>query len=319
MVRRSTEEALKRNRQYNEERQYLDGLVKRDLDRDYMLERMYNEHLTRIQSQIDQLWLNYANAKGITVAEMKKQASKMDVQAFAEAAKLAVKTKDFSEGTNTWLKTFNAKMRISRLELLKANVELELHSLSSEQNKLFDRERFDEATRELKRQMGFLNVSDSKVNIQKVLDADFYGKGFSERVWYNNMTIKKVVFDKLNRIYTDMDGFKKQRAELVKQFGVSRYEAQRLLKTEIARINSNIRTEVYNENGFTHFINVAESDACSICEDMAGYPIPIEKREIGETCAPFHPNCRCSDFAQIEMKRKDGTSNLDEYRKEDEN
>lgn len=306
------------NQRYNAERKAQAELIKRDIDRDKFLARLYQESYDRMQSEIDRFYLAYAGKEGLTKQEAMKRASEFDVTKFAEKAKKAVKEKDFSPGTNSWLRTYNLKMKVSRLELLKAELALEIQNLTSDVNEVFDKARRDEYLAEFKRQAGILGISSSgaKKRMQSILDADFYGQNFSSRVWGSTglqATLQRDVFASLNRVYTDMMGYKQEMNRLSKKYGTSKENAKRLLKTEIARINADTQHAILKDNGFTHMIFVAESGACDICKPLDNTAVPIDKVEKGVNMFPMHPNCRCSAYGHIEMKYKDGRSTLDEF------
>ena len=80
-----------------------------------------DKFLDRMQKEIDGFYMRYAGRNGLTKQEAMKKASEMDVTKFADKAAKAVKEKDFSHATNEWLKVYNLKMKVSRLELLKAS------------------------------------------------------------------------------------------------------------------------------------------------------------------------------------------------------
>ena len=306
------------NRRYNAERQAQAELIKRDIDRDKVLARLYQESYDRMQSEIDRFYLAYAGKEGLTKQEAMKKASAFDVTKFAEKAKKAVKEKDFSPGTNSWLRTYNLKMKVSRLELLKAELALEIQNLTSEVNEVFDKARREEYLAEYKRQAGILEISSKGANkrIQSVLGADFYGQNFSSRVWGSTglqATLQRDVFASLNRVYTDMMGYKQEINRLSKKYGTSKENAKRLLKTEIARINADTQHAMLKANGFTHMIFVAEPGACDICGPLDKKAIPIDEVEKGVNMFPMHPNCRCSAYGHIKMDYKAGGSTLNEY------
>lgn len=117
----------------------------------------------------------------------------------------------------------------------------------------------------------------------------------------------------LNRIYTDMMGYKQEMKRLAKKYGTSEQNAQRLLKTEIARINADTQLAMLKENKFTHMIFVAEPGACDVCGPLDQKSIPIDEVEKGVNMYPMHPNCRCSAYGHIKMDYKVGGSTLDEY------
>lgn len=310
----------KANRLYNAERKAQAELIKRDLDRDKLITQLYQESYDRLQAQIDKFYLGYAGREGLTKQEAMKRASEFDVTKFAERARKAVKEKDFSHKTNSWLRVYNLKMKVSRLELLKAELGLEINSLTSNLDEVFDKARRSEYLAEYKRQAGILGISSSgaKKRIEAILDADFYGQSFSSRVWGKNglqPQLQRDVFASLNRIYTDMNGYQKEMKRLANKYGTSEYNAKRLIKTEIARINADTDHAMLQDNGFTHMIFVAESGACDICRPLNNTAVPIDKVEKGVNMFPMHPNCRCSAYGHIEMKYKDGRSTLDEFEK----
>ena len=311
------------NRLYNAERKAQAELIKRDLDRDKLITQLYQESYDRLQAQIDKFYLGYAGREGLTKQEAMKRASEFDVTKFAERARKAVKEKDFSHKTNTWLRVYNLKMKVSRLELLKAELDLEINSLTSNLDEVFDKARRSEYLAEYKRQAGILGISSkgAKKRLDSILNADFYGQNFSSRVWGKTglqPMLQRDVFASLNRIYTDMNGYQKEMKRLSERYNTSEYNAKRLIKTEIARINSDTDHAMLKDNGFTHMIFVAEPGACDICGPLDNKAVPIDKVEKGVNMFPMHPNCRCSAYGHIEMQYKDGRSTLDQFEKWDE-
>ena len=313
-----TSKQTTKNQRYNAERKAQAALMKRDVDRDAILTQLYQESFNRLQTEIDHFYMAYAGKEGLTKQDAMKRASEFDVTKFAEKAKKAVKEKDFSQGTNSWLRIYNLKMKVSRLELLKSELALEIQNLTSDVNEVFDKARRDECLAEFKRQAGILGISSSgaKKRMQSILDADFYGQNFSSRVWGSTglqATLQRDVFASLNRVYTDMMGYKQEMNRLSKKYGTSKENAKRLLKTEIARINADTQHAMLKANGFTHMIFVAEPGACDICGPLDKKAIPIDEVEKGVNMFPMHPNCRCSAYGHIKMDYKAGGSTLDEY------
>ena len=311
------------NRRYNAERKAQTALMKRDLERERILVEIYQESYNRLQAQIDQFYINYAGREGLTKQEAMKRADKMDVTKFNRKAYKAVKEKDFSPATNEWLRVYNLKMKVSRLELLKAELDLEIQNLTAETYEMFDKARRDEILSEFERQAGILGNSSKgvKKRLETILDADFYGESFSSRVWGKTglqQTLQKDVFASLNRIYTDMMGYKQERDRLAKKYGASRSSAERLIKTEIARINADTQKEMLVDGEFTHFIFVAEPGACEICAPLDGKAFPVDELEKGVNMYPMHPNCRCSGYGHIELKYKKGGSTLNDFKLNEE-
>ena len=313
-----TNSQKRNNRLYNAERKAQAELIKRDIERDKLLSSLYQESYDRLQSEIDRFYVAYAGKEGLTKQEAMKRASEFDVTKFNDKARQAVKTRDFSNKTNSMLRAYNLKMKVSRLELLKAELALEMQNLTADINQVFDKARADEFLNEYKRQAGILGISSggAEKRMKSILDADFYGQNFSSRVWGRaglHANLQRDVFSSLNRIYTDMMGYKQEAKLLANRCGTSKENAKRLLKTEIARINADTQLAMLKDNGFTHMIYVAEPGACDICGPLDRKAIPIDKVEKGVNMFPMHPNCRCSAYGHIKMNYKSGGSTLDDY------
>src|SRR5690625_2470935 len=102
-----------------------------------------------IDSQINEFYGRYAGVEGITMSEARKRATKADIKKYESKAKKYVamsKSKDeatrlkaFTKTANEEMRLYNMSMRVNRLELLKANVRLDLLSMASyEERQLYD-------------------------------------------------------------------------------------------------------------------------------------------------------------------------------------
>lgn len=294
---------------YERERKAMNDLAMREFDRERAIEAIHKQHIETIQEQIDGFYMRYAGSEGLTRAEAMKRADQMDVTKFANKAKKAVKEKDFSPETNEWLKTYNLKMKVSRLELLKEEINWELIQMYDKDYQLISESLREEARLELERQAGILGNSAKGAvkRIEGIVNADFYGKNFSERVWGRTgyyQTTQKEVFKSLNRIYATMDGYRAERNRLMKKFDTTEYEVMRLLRTENARIGSQLQVEAYKANDFSYYVYVAEPGACDACSPLDGKLFATKDAQIGVNLKPLHSSCRCSSFGYIPMQRK---------------
>ena len=315
------------NQNYNRERSQISKWLRQDINHDKVIREIHEQSTNRIQQQIDSFYLRYGNREGLTAKEMRKKADNFDVTQYFEKARIAVENKDFTPEANEWLRTYNLKMQTSRLEVLKANINLELLDMYSKDQRFIDSELHKSAAEEYNRQkeiieqyqdqagiLGNSAVSPSK-SLTQLVYADFYGANFSERIWGRNghyQSLQRDLFKSLANIKTDMMGYRAERNRLMDKYQTTEYEAMRLLRTETQRINADVQLEMGKRNGFTHMIYVAEPSACSVCAALDTSKIPIDKVEPGYNMFPMHPNCRCSAYGHVEMMRSDGTSTLDD-------
>lgn len=292
------------NRQYNAEREAMDAWAKRDLNIEKLTEQVYQGAMQHITDEVDAFYLRYANRNGVSIKEARKQADAMDVTDYFQKAYEAVRDKDFSDEAEEWLRVYNLKMSTSRLELEKAKINLELLKMYSEieniTNEQLEQARLDEIARQTdliakyEEQAGILSnsVGNPTDRLKGVVNADFYGANFSERIWSRNghyASLRKELFKSLNNLSVDMMGYRKERNRLMKVFDTSKYESMRLIRTEHQRVNMKVQHDMAIANDFTHYTYVAETGACSICKALAGKSFKIEDYEMGVTAPLRHP------------------------------
>ena len=99
-------------------------------EREYAREinRIYESMLSSIEEQINSFYAKYASAEGITMAEARKRAASLDIERYARKAERYVDERNFSAKANEEMRLYNLTMKVNRLELLKANIGLELVS-----------------------------------------------------------------------------------------------------------------------------------------------------------------------------------------------
>ncbi|MEG0355788.1 MAG: hypothetical protein RR621_09075 [Lachnospiraceae bacterium] len=93
------------------------------------------------------------------MAEAKKRVSKLDIAEYGRKAAKYVKDKDLSAQANEEMRLYNATMKINRLEMLKANIGLEMVVGFDEIQKFFDEKLTDRTLSEFERQSGILGTT----------------------------------------------------------------------------------------------------------------------------------------------------------------
>ena len=82
--------------------------------------------------------------------------------------------------------------------------------------------------------------------------------------------------------------------EIQKTFGASASNAERLMRTELARVQTEAQRQSFLANGFEEYTFHANRGCCSACADLDGKHFKIKDMMPGENAPPMHPNCRCS-------------------------
>lgn len=262
----------------------------------------YEYMLDQIQKEINGFYAKYAKAEKISMAEAKRRVSKLDIEEYGRKAAKYVKEKDFSKQANEEMRLYNATMKINRLELLKANIGLELVSGFDELQKYFDEKLTDRTLAEFERLAGILgkSVQDNEKAAHAIVNASYKNATYSDRIWMYQGMLKNELDGLLKTGLIQGKHPRELARHLQKRFGVSAYNANRLMTTELARVQTEAQKQSFVRNGFTQYTFLALGTACSVCRALNDKHFDVDDMMPGENAPPMHPNCRCSVAAYMD-------------------
>lgn len=261
------------------------------------IDELYLQTMKEIQKDINDLLSNYAEKEKVTMSEVRKRASDMEVEQFSLKAKHYVKNKDFSSQANRELRLYNLKMKTSRLELARQKLLLEAVSSSDELEKILSKYLSKEAVAEFERQSGILGTEFSNIRSQAktIVEGSFQNATFSERIWGILQTDLRTSLERLlSKALIQGQNPVKIARELKNLFDVTNNQAKRLARTELARVQTEVQKKSYKAAEIDCFIFIREVDACQKCKSVTKKPIELKDFRVGMNAAPIHPNCRCS-------------------------
>lgn len=268
------------------------------------IKEIYANMMDEINKEINGFYTKYAAKEGITMAEAKKRVSKLDIAAYERKAKKYVETKDFSDRANEEMRIYNLTMKVNRLELLKANIGLEMVSGFDEMQKYFDKKLTDRTLKEFQRQAGILgkSVLKNEKYAHAIVNASFKNATYSDRIWMYQGMLKIELEGLLASGLIRGQNPKKLAKHLEKRFGVSAYNAERLMVTELARVQTEAQKQSFIRNGFDEYVYVActKGDVCPICKGLDDKHFKVDDMMPGENAPPMHPNCHCSIAAYMD-------------------
>lgn len=263
------------------------------------INRIYSNMLDSCNEQINAFYGRYAGKEGITLAEAKKRVSGLDIKAYERKAKRYVKDKDFSPKANEEMRLYNATMKINRLEMLKANIGLEMIAGHDELEKFMGGILKGRTEEELARQAGILGktVRNNAQLAHAIPNASFHNANFSDRIWLYQDLMKADLDKLLQQGLIQGKNPRTLAAELKKKFDVSTFNAERLMRTELARVQTEAQKQSFERNGFKEYEFIVNGGCCDICEALKGKHFEVAKMMPGENAPPMHPHCRCSTAA----------------------
>ena len=273
------------------------------------INRIYANMLDSCNEQINAFYGRYASKEGITLAEAKKAVKAADIKAYERKAKRYVKDKDFSPKANEEMRLYNATMRINRLEMLKANIGLELISGHEELNRFMGDILKDRTEEELARQAGILGKTiRNNANLAHAIpNASFHNATFSDRIWLYQDLMKSDL-DKLLQNGLLQGKNPRQLARELEKYvmedatGGAKYRALTLMQTELARVQTEAQKQSFERNGFDEYEFIANSGCCADCQAINGKHFKVSKMMPGVNAPPMHPRCRCSTAAYSDRK-----------------
>lgn len=270
------------------------------------IQEIYANMMDSVEKEIESFFTRYTNKENITMAEAKKRVSNIDIKAYQRKAKKYVKEKNFSDEANEQMRLYNLAMKVNRLELLKANIGLELVA-GHDELKSYTGDKLEGAyLEEIKRNASILGdtVIDNAKMAKTVADSSFKNATFSERIWVNQDQLKNSLSSVLSNALIQGKNPREFIPQIRKKFDVSRCNAERLLRTEIARVQTQAQAESYEANGIDEYEYIACSlkDVCPLCKEMDGKTFKLKDMEIGENAPPMHPNCHCATAPHSDRK-----------------
>ncbi len=288
------------------EAEALKHYIKDEKEYDKQIQRIYSDMLASCTKEIEAFYGRYADKEGITLAEAKKRVSELDIEAYERKAKRYVKDKDFSDKANEEMRLYNLTMKVNRLEMLKANIGLEMIAGHDELEKFMGEILKGRTEEELKRQAGILGktIRNNAQLAHTIPNASFHNATFSDRIWLYQDILKA---DLSKLLQTGLIQGKNPRVlarELKKTFDTSTFNAERLMRTELARVQTEAQKQSFERNGFEKYIFIVNGGCCGHCEEVAdkdsgfGKGVYLVKdMQPGLNAPPIHPHDRCSTAA----------------------
>ena len=240
------------------------------------------------------------------IEELEKQYAKIYQNAHSEVQKqfqLLLYRKSHPDNSTKGKFTRTDLYNMERYKVAEAQLELIVNKMSDElreKTKEFLQKEYETTSKAFNSSsVMFHTIDERKLDtiINEVWCAD--GKNWSERIWTSEIKLKS----KLQEVLMEcvLKGYSASKASkiLQEEFGVSRSNANRLARTELAHIETVAAQDRYKEYGITKWqVLVSEDEkTCPSCASMEGAIFPIDSTPP----VPFHPNCRCCMIPVVDI------------------
>lgn len=263
------------------------------------LNEIYEYTIANIERQVNDWYARYASKEGITMAEARGRVKHIDMERYERLAAKYVATHDFSEQANQEMALYNLTMKVNRLELLKAQINLELMAGFDDIEHEMRRDLIQTAMKEDRRLAGILgnSVIGNEEYAKQLVNASFRNATFSERIWGRNMPDLRIHLEaELRNGLVQGIGSDELARRFRKHYGGSIRDTERLMTTEMCRLQTAVQKESFERNGYKEymFITSGNDNVCPDCEALHGQHFKVSEMKAGVNAPPMHPRCHCS-------------------------
>lgn len=265
------------------------------------IKKIYEQGNRNIQRDIENIYRNYSKATGLDVQSLKTLLTKTETQKLWDELR--------AKGLDKYVKE-NYKARISRLEKLQAQIYAKAKEIYPQEqlehtacysgviNDSYYKAIYDT-------QMGTgLDFAFSKIDdnmVSALLSERWSGKNYSQRIWGNTDILAESLSQIIGGAMISGQSMAKTSRQIRERFGVAKYYAERLVRTETNHFNNEADAMAYEEMGVDKYVFLATLDTrtSTICQNLDNKVFDLKDRKAGVNYPPMHPNCRSKTRAYM--------------------
>lgn len=152
----------------------------------------------------------------------------------------------------------------------------------------------DDTAKGLNAGIGFAVLNDRAID--EAVNAKWHGKRFSERIWGNTDDLAKEAQELISKAIISGESYAKTAQKLADRFGVDKFHAVTLVRTETSHIHAVADKKAYEDLGITEYKYLATLDdrTCETCGALDGKVFKLSEAREGVNYPSMHPRCRCT-------------------------
>lgn len=254
--------------------------------------------------------LSYAEAiKYLTSSEFKEWRMTLE-EYMSEIEKFKNLDTDIYEKLKLELETLAMKSRISRLDTLKAQIDMELNKKAyQEQEKLKGllTTVYQDSYKSLRLDFGV--ESDSafldKNILNDLINYPWSGTDFSNRIWENRAALSRVLKQEIIQSFIQGISVTELTKKIMDRMESDKYNTQRLVRTELNFTLNAATKKGYEDSEVKEYEYLAEIDSRTSpqCIELNGKVFKLEDAKVGVNYPPMHPHCRSTTIPIVEYEK----------------
>ena len=275
------------------------------------INRIFQGMQDSIQQEIESFYARYASKEGITLTEARGRVSRIDMEQYERLAKKYVEAAHhgdedlaFSQEANDQMRLYNAAMRINRLEMLKARCGIRAMEGYRDTERLINENLEERAYSEYRRLAGILgnSVQFNENMVRAIVNASYQNATWSQRLWNHQASLSSQIGTQLASGILAGKSSTVLAREIQKLTGGSTYACQRLMRTELRRVQTEAAVQSMTDNGVTEYKFMVENgvNPCDECLALDGQVFKLSDMNVGKNAPPIHPSCHCASAPHVD-------------------
>lgn len=258
------------------------------------IKKIYEQAYRDISKEIQRTYRAYSKNTGLDVDKLKELLTVKETDKVWKTLK--------RQGLDKYIKD-NYKSRISRLEQIQAQIygkakliypKEELEQTMAYKGVINDS--YYKAIYDTQKGLGydfsFNKIDNNTINL--LLNEKWSGLNYSQRIWKNTDYLAEALSYTIGGAMLSGQSIEKTTRQIKERFNVSKYYAERLVRTETNHFNNEADAMAYEQMGIKKYVFVATLDTrtSEICQSHDNKVYNFKDKEVGVNYPPLHPNCR---------------------------
>ncbi len=295
----------------------LEKLIQEKNDKTIIKVNKYYENIFKeLNAQIGKIFSTYATEGQMTIEDALKLLNTQQTKEVYNTLKRIYDRTDNEEIKQDILNRLNAPAyaaRIARIEAMRDLIYSEAQNIGWETEKALQARMIDtyqtsfyQTHYTIQKGTGLAYDFNKLSNpaVKAAIANEWKGANYSKRIWNNTDKLANDLEEILTQgLMIGISG-KKMATRIVKKMDSGRYEANRLIRTEVNYIAGQARLKCYEDIGTEKYIFIATLDTRTSvqCQKLDKTIHLVKDAKVGVNYPPMHPNCRSVDSAYIEGK-----------------
>lgn len=286
------------------------------------LNDFYRDTTKIIIQDIEAFYGRYASKNGITIQEAKKRISQPRLDDFhREMERYYSEAKRLGMGDEyyDYLRRLSARGYVSRQDELLAQVRHQVELLANRELEVFIgtlcetyEDSYYRSIFDMQQGLGF-GSDFNRLNVQTVeniVRRPWLNNNFSDRIWNNKSALHQQLDRLIPQAFATGQNSRMLGERLARQMNTSRYNGERLARTEVNHASNQATHAAYKELGVDQyeFLATLDNRTSDICSTLDGKVFRLTDAQTGTNYPPMHPHCRSTTVPYFEPDEFDEPS-----------